>query len=284
MESLLLDYEAMVRATCFAVTFVVLAAFEQAAPARVRRVSRWERWTRNLAIAGLGAVTVRLLVPLLAVGTAVWAEQAGFGLFNQVDRNQMGWPAGIEIAASVIVLDLVIYLQHRAMHRVPLLWRLHRTHHSDEELDVTTGGRFHPMEIWFSMGVKMAAVALLGAPPAAVVLFEVILSCMALFNHSNLRLPSQLDRALRLVIVTPAMHRVHHSPERSETNSNFGFNLSCWDRLMSSYRETVRNPDATFAIGLKSHRDPATRRFWALIIDPFRDMSDDINANPGRNS
>lgn len=279
METLLLAQETWIRGASFAIVFAVMAGLELVAPARPRQASRWVRWTRNLAITGLGAVTVRFLIPLLAVGVAFWAERAGFGLFNLVTG-----PRALEIIAAVVILDLLIYLQHVAMHYLPALWRLHRTHHADEELDVTTGGRFHPFEIWLSMGIKMAAVAALGAAPAAVVLFEVILSSMALFNHSNLRLPEGLDRALRYLIVTPAMHRVHHSPERPETNSNFGFNLSLWDRLFATYRKAMQYPDADFSVGLRSHRNPATRRFWALMIDPFRDMADDINARKRRSS
>ncbi len=273
MEGFLLNQEVWVRSVCFAAIFAVMAVLEVARPARPRAASRWERWTRNLAITGLGAVTARFLIPLLAVGVAFRAQDAGFGLLNQV-----AWPRGLEIAIAVIALDLVIYAQHVAMHHVPALWRLHRTHHADAELDVTTGGRFHPFEIWLSMGIKMAAVAALGAAPAAVVLFEVILSSMALFNHSNVRLPERLDHVLRLAIVTPAMHRVHHSPVRDETNSNFGFNLSLWDRLFSTYRQAVRNPGAAFGIGLLTHRNARRRRFLALMADPFKTMPDDFNA------
>ena len=165
-----------------------------------------------------------------------------------------------------------------------MLWRLHRTHHADEELDVTTGGRFHPMEIWLSMGIKMGVVVALGAPPAAVVLFEVILSGMALFNHSNVQLPRGLDHALRLLIVTPAMHRVHHSPNKVETNSNFGFNLSVWDRIFTTYREAVKQPDPDFPIGLFSHRDPQRRRFLALLIDPFKAVPDNLGNDGTRNT
>lgn len=269
MEAFLLDHETWVRSGAFLLVFVLMGLAEGLIPARKRQESRARRWTRNLSIMALGGLGLRFLIPLLAVGVAIKAETAGFGLFNLTP-----WPAWLEVALAIILLDLIIYAQHLVMHHVPMLWRLHRTHHADPELDVTTGGRFHPLEIWLSMGVKMTAVALLGAPVAAVILFEVILSSMALFNHSNLRLPPRLDRALRKLVVTPAMHRVHHSPVPAETNSNFGFNLSLWDRLFGTYRQSVAREDPDFPIGLWSHRDPAYGTFGALMLDPLRNVRD----------
>lgn len=272
MEAFLLDHEGWVRSGAFLLMFALMAMAEVIIPARKPQEARARRWTRNLSITALGGLTVRFLIPLLAVGTALKAQAAGFGLFNLT-----GWPGWLEIMLAIILLDLIIYAQHLVMHHVPMLWRLHRTHHADPELDVTTGGRFHPFEIWLSMGLKMAAVAILGAPVAAVILFEVILSSMALFNHSNLNLPPHLDRALRFVVVTPAMHRVHHSPLKAETNSNFGFNLSLWDRLFGTYRQAVTREDPDFPIGLQSHRAPANRTFGALMLDPFRNVRDNNN-------
>jgi len=274
LENIILNNEIWVRSGSFAAVFAIMAIAELLAPARARRAPRSIRWVRNFTIMGLGAVTTRFLIPLLAVGAAFWADSRGIGLLNLLD-----WPRWLEVIIAIVLLDLAIYLQHLVMHHVPLLWRLHRTHHADAELDVTTGGRFHPIEIWLSMGIKMGVVVALGAPPAAVILFEVILSCMALFNHSNVALPRGLDRGLRLLIVTPAMHRVHHSPDKSETNSNFGFNLSVWDRLFTTYREAVRHPDSDFPIGLFSHRDPRYRQFLALLVDPFRTVPDTFPAD-----
>ncbi|MEX1147775.1 MAG: sterol desaturase family protein, partial [Sphingomonadales bacterium] len=213
-----------------------------------------------------------LIIPVLAVGASLWAQDTGFGLMNADASPLASWPYWLKVVATIIVLDLAIYTQHAAFHHVPVLWRLHRTHHADDELDVTTGFRFHPIEIWFSMAIKMAVVVALGAPVVAVVLFEVLLSALALFNHANVAIPGPVDRVLRWFIVSPAMHRVHHSPVRDETDSNFGFNLSIWDRLFRTYRHAMRDPDAAFAIGLESHRDARMRSFRALIVDPFRSL------------
>ena len=269
IESAILNNEVWVRAGSFAAIFIIMAVWELLTPARARRTPRYIRWVRNFSIMGLGALTTRFFIPLLAMGAAFWAQAQGVGLFNLING-----PRWLEILFAIVLLDLAIYAQHVAMHHVPVLWRLHRTHHADEELDVTTGGRFHPIEIWLSMGIKIAVVVALGAPPAAVVLFEVILSGMALFNHSNVQLPRGLDYVLRLLIVTPGMHRVHHSPVKIETNSNFGFNLSVWDRIFATYRKTVKQPDPDFPIGLFSHREPRRRRFLALLLDPFKTVSD----------
>jgi sterol desaturase/sphingolipid hydroxylase (fatty acid hydroxylase superfamily) len=212
--------------------------------------SKTARWFSNLAVAAIDVLAVRLLLPATAAGVALYAQAHGWGLLQLVAA-----PAWLAIVASVIVLDLVIYLQHVLFHAVPALWRVHRMHHADLDFDVTTGIRFHPIEIVLSMIVKFAAIAALGAPVAAVVLFEIALNASSLFNHGNVRLPRSLDRAVRFLFVTPDMHRVHHSLERAETNSNFGFGLSVWDRLFGSYRGAPRAGHEAMRIGIPEIRD-----------------------------
>ncbi|MCH8999762.1 MAG: sterol desaturase family protein, partial [Proteobacteria bacterium] len=219
MADLILDNEPVIRLGFFAGVLILVAAWEAARPRRARSFSRWLRWPSNFAIVALNTVVLRLIFPAAAIGMAFYAEEHGWGLFNAFEV-----PAALAVIASVLALDLIIYLQHVMVHAVPVLWRLHRMHHADLDIDVTTGARFHPIEILLSMVIKLAAVAVLGAPAVAVVIFEVLLNATAMFNHGNLRLPLGLDRVLRLVVVTPDMHRVHHSIVPAETNSNFGFN------------------------------------------------------------
>src|SRR3546814_8528775 len=205
---------------------------EAALPRRRREIPRLTRWSGNLGVVAVDTLLLRLAFPVVAVGFAALAEQRGWGLLNNVDA-----PAWLAFLASLLVLDLAIYLQHVMFHAVPALWRLHRMHHADLELDVTTGLRFHPVEILLSMGIKIGVVAALGPPAAAVLVFEVLLNATSMFNHANLRLPLGLDRVLRWLVVTPDMHRVHHSIRPEETNSNFGFNLPWWDRLLGKSEE-----------------------------------------------
>ena len=223
------------------------------------------RWLHNLALVVLNSLILRLLFPLAAVGFALLAAERGWGLLNA-----FGVPFWGAFALSVIALDFAIYLQHVMFHAVPLLWRLHRVHHADADIDVTTGARFHPIEILLSMLIKFAAIALLGAPAAAVLVFEVLLNATAMFNHANLRLRAPVDRWLRWILVTPEMHRIHHSMEPVETNSNFGFNLPWWDRLCGTYRERARLPQESMAIGVKglTGSDQAVK-LTGLLALPF---------------
>ena len=225
MADLLLTNEASIRLAIFLGILVAMAIWEVAAPRRRVEIPRIVRWTNNLGLVVVDTILVRLAFPIVAVGLALTAQDNGWGLFNI-----LGAPTWVAVLASLVILDLVIYLQHVMFHAVPALWRLHRMHHSDQDIDVTTGLRFHPFEILISMGIKLAAILALGPPAVAVLVFEVILNASAMFNHSNVRISISIDRILRLFIVTPDMHRVHHSIDRAETDSNYGFNLPWWDR------------------------------------------------------
>lgn len=248
--------------------FCLLVVLEFLAPRRPFALPRLRRDAVNLGLTLLNNALLYLLLPAAAVGAAVAAREGGRGLLNLAPL-----PAPAAFIAAFLFLDLVIYLQHRLFHRRTLLWRLHRVHHADEELDVTTGSRFHPVEILLSMLIKMAAVAVSGAPPAAVAAFELALAGTSLFNHANIRLPSRLDAMLRLLVVTPDYHRVHHSVERDETDSNFGFNLPWWDRLLGTYRAQPRGAHETMPLGLKEFRGPewiSLPRLLALPFSPYR--------------
>jgi len=247
----LLGHEPGVRALAFASILAVMATWESLAPRRALALPRLRRWTGNLAIVLLNTALLRLAFPMAAVALAGLAQARGWGLLNLYRL-----PFVMSVFASLVLLDLVIYLQHVMFHAVPALWRLHRVHHADLDYDVTTGARFHPIEIALSMLIKMAAVLVLGPPAVAVMIFEVLLSLTALFNHGNVGLPPALDGALRLLIVTPDMHRVHHSVLAPETNSNFGFNLSIWDRLFRTYRPQPQAGHAGMTIGVSDLRDP----------------------------
>ncbi len=261
--------EIWIRIGFFAVVLGVMAVWEMAAPRRGQMLGRVQRWPANLGIVALDTVLVRLLFPLSAVGLAVLAENRGWGLLNN-------WPlpGWLAVVISVVLLDLVIYLQHVMFHAVPALWRLHRMHHADLEFDVTTGSRFHPVEIILSMVIKLTVVAALGAPALAVLIFEVLLNATAMFNHSNVRLPLWIDRRLRWLVVTPDMHRVHHSVEVGETNSNFGFNLPWWDRLLGTYRDQPAAGHEAMVIGVPGIRDPLEQGLGRMLTQPFRVGSD----------
>lgn len=239
------DWEPWIRLGAFAGVFAAMAAWEALAPRRARLHPRRARWTANLGLVALDALVVRLAFPVAAVGFAALAAERGWGLLNAV-----ALPPWLAIALAVVALDLAIYFQHVMFHAVPLLWRLHRVHHADPDFDVTTGARFHPAEIVLSMGIKLAAIALLGAPAAAVLAFEVILNACAMFNHGNVTLPEGLDRAMRRLVVTPDMHRIHHSMEAAEANSNYGFNLAWWDRIFGTYRAEASLPQERMRIGV----------------------------------
>jgi sterol desaturase/sphingolipid hydroxylase (fatty acid hydroxylase superfamily) len=246
--------------------FAAMALWEVLSPRRALLVGRARRWPSNLGILVLDALLVRLLIPVAAVGVAVIAAQRGWGLLNITP-----WPAWLEMLAGFLALDLAIYAQHVAFHKVSVLWRLHRMHHADLDIDVSTGLRFHPIEIILSMLIKIAVVILVGVPPIAVVAFEVVLNATSMFNHSNAAMPGWLDRIVRLLVVTPDMHRVHHSVLRHETDSNFGFNLPWWDRLFGTYRPKPQAGHDRMTIGLPIFRDPRELRLDRLITQPFRD-------------
>jgi len=263
----LLAYEPLIRIGAFAGVLLAMMLWERLAPRRPQAIGRRARWPSNLGVVVVDTVVVRLLVAVPPVGLALVAEERGWGLFNAVAPP----PPWLAIAASVILLDLVIYLQHVLFHAVPALWRLHRMHHADLEFDTTTGVRFHPIEILLSVLIKLGAVAALGAPAAAVLIFEVLLNATSLFNHGNVRLSPGLDRVLRWVVVTPEMHRVHHSIVARETNSNFGFNLPWWDRLLGTYRAQPAAGHEGMIIGIEQFRDPRELRLDRLLLQPFRD-------------
>ena len=274
MADSMLDNETAFRLGIFLGVLVLVAAWEALSPRRVRRFSRWRRWPSNLGIVALNTVVLRLLFPAAAVGMAWYAREHGWGLFNAVQV-----PAALAVVATVVVLDLLIDLHHVMFHAVPALWRLHRMHHTDLDFDVTTGARFHPIEIVLSMVIKLAAVVVLGAPPVAVVIFEVILNATAMFNHANLRLPLAVDRVLRLVVVTPDMHRVHHSVVPAETNSNFGFNLPWWDRLLGTYRAQPAAGHEAMTIGIEQFREAGDLRLDRMLVQPFRGAPGDYPIN-----
>ncbi len=248
----------------FIAILVLVALWEMAAPKRELRVAKAGRWFNNLGIIFLDSLLVRLLFPLVAMGVAVAAQAQGWGLFNLIDL-----PAWLSVLLAVLLLDLIIYLQHVMFHTLPILWRLHMVHHADLDLDVTTGLRFHPVEIIISMFIKMAAVAAIGPPLLAVLIFEIALNGTAMFNHGNIRLPPGVDRFLRLLVVTPDMHRVHHSILIRETNSNFGFNFPWWDRLCGTYRSQPVAGHQEMVIGLSQYRHKEQVTLWRLLLLPF---------------
>lgn len=265
MTESILAQEATLRLTVFLAVLVAMALWEVAAPRRRLDIPRVIRWTNNLAPVVVDTVILRLTFPILAVGLALMAEERGLGLFNALDI-----PLWLAVLLSILLLDLAIYLQHVLFHAVPGLWRLHRMHHADLEFDVTTGLRFHPVEIVLSMVIKLAVVAALGAPAVAVLLFEVLLNATALFNHANIRLPTGVDRVLRWVMVTPDMHRVHHSVIPAETNSNFGFNLPWWDRLLGTYRAQPKAGHEGMTIGIEQFRTPRDLWLDRMLVQPLR--------------
>ncbi|MGV3484646.1 MAG: sterol desaturase family protein [Planctomycetaceae bacterium] len=267
--------EAGVRLACFVGIFIAMVVWEFIAPRRRLQLQRPLRWSSNLGLVVLNTVLLRLVAPLGAVGVALFAQTQGWGLFQFIDVP--GWVA---IVASIVVLDLAIYLQHVMFHAVPLLWRLHMVHHADLDFDVTTGLRFHTLEILLSLGIKAAVVLLLGAPAVAVMVFEVLLNGTSMFNHSNVRMPVVVDRILRWLVVTPDMHRVHHSVHARETNSNFGFNLPWWDHLLGTYRDQPAEGHTGMTIGLSDYRDERTAdRLHRMLLLPITGRSGDYPLN-----
>lgn len=260
----ILNSETGIRLTVFLGVLIGMAMWEVAVPRRRVEIPRLLRWSNNLALVVVDTLLVRLVFPVVAVGLAVTAEQNGWGLLNQM--NMTGW---IMVLIAVLLLDLTIYLQHVLFHAVPALWRLHRMHHSDLEFDVTTGLRFHPLEILLSMGIKLGVVMALGPPALAVLIFEVLLNASSMFNHSNIRLPLGIDRLLRLLIVTPDIHRIHHSIHPSETNSNFGFNVPWWDRILGTYLAQPNCGHEDMIIGIEQFRNKRSLWLDRMLIQPL---------------
>ncbi len=278
MDSFIQTHEATIRLAFFFGIFALMAIWEVRSPRRARTLTRLQRWTSNLGLVVLNTVVLRILFPAAAVGMALFTSAQGWGLLNAIDIP--GWLA---VLVAVVVLDFVVWVQHVLFHAVPALWRLHRVHHADLDYDLTTGARFHPIEIVLSMLIKFAAIAALGPPVVAVILFEVILNGMAMFNHANVRLPLGVDRVLRWFVVTPDMHRVHHSIADDETNSNFGFNLSWWDRLLGTYRDQPRAGHEGMTIGIRDHRDPRrVDRLDGMLVLPFIGQVTDYAINRRR--
>ena len=258
------SHEVAIRLGFFFGVFALIAIWEVLAPRRSLTTSKSVRWLSNLVISFLNPVLVRLVSPIMPVTMALLAQKSGWGLLNNFVL-----PYWLAVVVGVAVLDLVIYLQHVMFHTVPVLWRLHMMHHADLDFDVTTGLRFHPIEIILSMGIKLSVVVVIGAPALAVLIFEILLNATSMFNHGNIRLPSSIDRKLRLLVVTPDMHRVHHSVTIRETNSNFGFNLPWWDRLLGTYRDQPAAGHEGMTIGLAQFRDPKRLTFLWMLALPF---------------
>lgn len=267
LETLILDSEPLIRLGFFIGVFAAVALWEVLAPRRALTLGRTVRWGSNLGIVALNTLIVRLLFPAAAVGVAAFSAAHGWGVLNLIDL-----PLWMAILLAVVVMDFVIWLQHVMVHAVPLLWRLHRVHHADLDYDVTTGARFHPLEIVLSMLIKFATIVVLGPPVVAVVIFEVLLNATSMFNHGNVRLSAAADRVMRLFVVTPDMHRVHHSVYEVETNSNYGFCLPWWDRLFGTYRAQPRDGHVGMLIGLTEFRDARQAdRLAGMLVMPFRD-------------
>ena len=256
--------EAVVRLGGFVSMLALMALWEALAPRRTLRVGR-RRWSANLTLTVLNTVVVRFAVPLGAYGAAELAIDRGWGLFNLTSG-----PLALEFVAAVLVMDLVVYLQHRLFHVVPFFWRFHKVHHADNDVDVTTGLRFHTVSMVLSMGVKMTAAVLLGASPPAVLVSETSLNLTAMFNHANIRLPVAVDRVLRWFVVTPDMHRVHHSAEIGEMNRNFGFNFPWWDRMLGTYRDQPAAGHQAITNGLREYQTDSTQTLFWMVALPFR--------------
>ncbi len=281
-----MDNTSAIRLSVFLGIFVCMALLEARYPARKAVLDRKTRWVGNLSMVALGALISRVLLPATLVGVSVWAQQEGFGLFNVMlgyaqsgssltgisnDVESSGVVFAAIVTLSVILLDMIIYWQHRLFHTVPLLWRFHKMHHADSHVDTTTGLRFHPVEIGISLGVKAAAVTLLGIPAVAIVIFEVALNGFALFNHANIRLSQKWDDKVGRVLITQRLHRIHHSQAKAESNSNYGFSVSWWDRLFNSFTPRAQYSDETLPIGQKDV--PAVKEnasIRALLMQPFK--------------
>jgi sterol desaturase/sphingolipid hydroxylase (fatty acid hydroxylase superfamily) len=270
MLGFLMNHEMAIRLGAFLAVFSIMALWEWAKPRRALRMSKLLRWTNNLALTLLNSVIVRVAAPVAAIGVAEFAAERDMGVLNFFHV-----PFALTVLLSVLALDLTIYVQHLMFHAVPLLWRLHRMHHADLDFDVTTGARFHPVEIVLSMLIKFAVILVLGPPAVAVLAFEVLLNATAMFNHGNVSVPASLDRVLPWLVVTPDMHRVHHSINPRETNSNFGFNLPWWDHLFGTYRAQPQAGHDAMTIGIEQFR--TSRELWLhrMLLQPFRGQDGD---------
>lgn len=262
-----MENEALIRLAAFLGLFALFTLIETLAPRRGRALSRTQRWTTNFAIIIIDGLTTRVMavfLPLLAVGAALDASTQGWGILNLLHL-----PTWVSVIAAMVILDFAIWFQHMVFHKVPLLWRLHRVHHADRDIDVSTALRFHPIEIAASMLIKIGVVYLIGAPALGVILFEIVLNGSAMFNHANMRLPLGVDRILRQILVTPDMHRVHHSVHRDETDSNYGFCLSIWDRIFRTYTDQPRDGHDEMVIGLEWQDEKPGKLGWSLML-PFQ--------------
>lgn len=275
INEFVLANEVPIRMGCFFGILAVMALWEVLVPRRSLTVSKPVRWVNNLGLVFFNSFLLRLIFPAAAVGMAAFASSQGWGIFNYYET-----PFWLAVVVSVVAMDFIIYLQHVMVHAVPALWRLHRMHHADLDFDVTTGARFHPVEIILSMLIKFATIVVLGPAVIAVVVFEVLLNATAMFNHGNVRLPLGLDRLLRWIVVTPDMHRVHHSVEDDEANSNFGFNLPWWDRLLGTYRDQPRAGHTGMTIGIHKYRTPKEVS-WVpgMLLLPLRGKISDYAIN-----
>jgi sterol desaturase/sphingolipid hydroxylase (fatty acid hydroxylase superfamily) len=275
VETVPVNDEILIRLGFFFGVLLLMVGWEALAPRRILRLPRKIRWPGNLGIVLLNSLTARFLFPLMPVGLAFFARERGWGLLNQIDL-----PSWMAIVSALVLMDFAIYLQHVVFHAFRILWRVHRMHHTDLDYDVTTGLRFHPLEIFLSLLLKLAVVALVGPGPAAVVIFEVLLNATSMFNHGNVRISTSVDRVIRLFVVTPDMHRVHHSVITRETDSNYGFNLPWWDRLFGTYREQPVMGHEGMTVGLDRFRDPKMLRLHWLLAIPFLRTPPEPDAGP----
>ncbi len=264
MQELVLQYEIHIRLSAFFGVLFIIGLWEIRFPRKKLTASKTVRWFGNLGITFINGLALRVSLPIMAVGMAVYCRENSWGLLNVFKVND-----GLAIVIAVMLMDFIIYFQHVLFHSVPTLWRLHRMHHTDLDLDVSSGSRFHPIEICLSMLIKLSAIAVIGPLPAAVVVFEVFLNVTAMFNHGNIFIPLGLDRIIRWILVTPDMHRVHHSLIRKETNSNYGFGLSWWDRIMGTYTQAPEAGHSNMTIGIEIFRDPKFLKLHWLLIQPF---------------
>lgn len=262
-----IGHSGLIRLGIFFAVLIMMMVWEWISPRRALRADRARRWGANLGLVVMDGALLRLLIPFAALELSVLAQEQGWGLLNSVD-----WPSWMEIVVAVVVFDFVVYVQHVLFHYLPVLWRLHQVHHTDIDFDTTTGVRFHPIEILLSMGIKMTTVLVLGPCALAVILFEIILNGTSLFNHGNVRIPFSVDGLIRTVFVTPDMHRVHHSVLPQETNSNFGFNFSWWDKLCGTYIAQPTSSHTSMDIGLKSYRDPQRLGLVSLLYLPLQQL------------
>lgn len=265
-------HESLFRLMIFIVVLASVAIWEIISPRRKLKISKPYRWINNLGLVLLNTILLRLIFPVAETGVAWWAIQHDFGIINYWHLS--GWWV---IGLSTIILDFAIYLQHVLFHKLPWLWKLHQVHHADLDYDVTTGARFHPLEIILSMLIKFAVVITLGIPVVAIIIFEILLNATAMFNHGNIRLPYSVDKLLRLMLVTPDMHRVHHSIVNKELNSNFGFNIPWWDRLCGTYQAQPQAGHKNMIIGLNYLRDErVTQNLAKMLCLPFKHLKDTI--------